>query len=115
MRLHNRFAQMDDSTLHKRIFNFDKQRCNNNNWSDRVSRLLNDLGLSNFWENNYIIPIDLAKQMENDHFEVDCVHHCSTKPKLRTYESSSLKKWYFLIFKTGFSAHFEFHQKKCSW
>ncbi len=76
--------KMDCSRLNKRIFNFDRDKCHNN-WSDKFKKLLDDLSMSQFWDNGSSIPLEVAKNKLWDRFKADWEHQCTTKPKLRTY------------------------------
>ncbi len=83
-RLYNRFIMMDETRLNKQLFMYDKTICNNN-WSYHVKKLLDDLDLVDYWNNNNCIPLEVVKTKLNDKFTSDWKHQCSTKPKLRTY------------------------------
>ncbi len=84
IRLYNRFVRMRESRLNKKVFLWDKSLCKEN-WSSSFKNILTDLNLENYWLNNILIPMDLAKEKIWERLERDWRYHCSTKPKLRTY------------------------------
>ncbi len=84
IRMYNRFLKMNASRLNKKVFLWDKSLCKDN-WSMSLKNVLTDLNMENFWLNNTVIPMDLAKVKVWERLERDWRHHCSTKDKLRTY------------------------------
>ncbi len=84
IRLYNRFITMDPDRLNRRVFMYDKEVCKEN-WNERFKQILVELELDRYWLNNAVIPIEVAKEKIAKCFENDWKHHCSTKPKLRTY------------------------------
>ena len=78
---------MDNSRLNKKVFLWDQAICKEN-WSSGFKNVLDDMNLVNYWSNNTIIPLDLAKIRVHERLERDWKHHCSTKDKLRTYRIS---------------------------
>ncbi len=75
---------MTDDRLNKRIFLFDKDVCKDN-WSKKLHEMLTEFDMLNYWNNNQPVPLDRVKCKIKARFDADWEHHCSTKPKLRTY------------------------------
>ncbi len=84
IRLYNRFINMDNDRLNKIVFLYDKQLCENN-WSQKIKKLIGELDLDQHWTRNTVIPLDIVKTRVKDQFIADWKHQCSTKDKLRTY------------------------------
>ena len=63
---------------------YDKEICDNN-WSQKIKKLINELDLDQHWLHNRAIPLDTVKTKIRDQFIADWRHQCSTKDKLRTY------------------------------
>ena len=75
---------MEQTRLNRVIFLYDKEVCKDN-WSKAVHDILFEFDLLDLQNNNRTIPLDIVKTKLNDKFKTDWEHHCSTKPKLRTY------------------------------
>ena len=75
---------MDNDRLNKKVFLWDRAICKEN-WSSGFKKVLDDMNLVNYWLNNTVIPLDLAKTRVHERLQRDWEHHCSTKDKLRTY------------------------------
>ncbi len=75
---------MDNGRLNKKVFLWDRALCKEN-WSSSYKGILEDMNLGNYWMNNRILPLELAKIKVYERLERDWKHHCSTKDKLRTY------------------------------
>ncbi len=84
IRLYNRLINMENNRLNKTIFMYDKEICDNN-WSQKIKKLINELDLDQHWLHNRAIPLDTVKTKIRDQFIADWRHQCSTKDKLRTY------------------------------
>ena len=84
IRLYNRFISMDQSRLNRALFLHDRS-ASGFNWSKRVKKILDDCNLSNSWNRNQQVPLELLKRRININCINDWNHRCSTKPKLRTY------------------------------
>ena len=86
VRLYNRFINMDESRLNRKIFLHDRDAAGHN-WSKKVKKILDDCDMLPYWTRGQSVPLDSFKSQINDKFTRDWQHHCSTKPKLRTYTS----------------------------
>ena len=84
VRLYNRFVTMDAGRLNRAIFMSDKVK-NTDNWNHKFGVMLNELDLTQYWNDSRIIPLDIVKEKIDDQFLANWRHNCSTKPKLRTY------------------------------
>ena len=52
-----------------------------------MKKLLDDLNLSVYFDNGNVVPLDLWKNRVTKKAHTDWLHHCETKPKLRTYRT----------------------------
>ncbi len=86
IRQYNRFINMDQSRLNRTVFMYDKL-ARGHNWNKKVKKILTDCDMLRYWNSNQPVPLDLFKTKIYNQFETDWEHHCSTKPKLRTYIS----------------------------
>ncbi len=68
----------------KKLFLHDKV-AKGHNWSKKVKRILDDCDMLPFWTNGQTVPLENFKNKIDEKFKRDWLHHCSTKPKLRTY------------------------------
>ncbi len=84
IRQYNRFINMDQSRLNRTVFMYDKL-ARGHNWNKKVKKILTDCDMLRYWNENQPVPLDLFKTKIYNQFEIDWEHHCSTKPKLRTY------------------------------
>ncbi len=86
IRQYNRFIYMDDSRLNRIVFLHDKAS-KGHNWNKSVKKILNDCDLLQFWIENKPVPLDRLMTKITEQYKTDWEHHCSTKPKLRTYNT----------------------------
>ncbi len=83
IRLRNKFINMEESRIPKRVFNLDYQVCKN--WSLELKDILYSAGLNQIYDNKIICNIDGAKCICVNLWNADWKISLPTKPKLRTY------------------------------
>ncbi len=82
IRLWNKFINIEESRITKRVFNLDYQVCKN--WSLELKDILYSASLNQIYDNNIICNIDAAKCICVNLRNADWKNWLPTKPKLRT-------------------------------
>jgi hypothetical protein len=83
-RLWNRFIKLEDGSITKKIFLWDKQNCNQN-WSAEVKQILDKIGMSECFHECRIVDLKIVMSKLNEINLSRWKDEIQNKPKLRTY------------------------------
>jgi exonuclease III len=84
VRLWNRFIEMSNDRITKKVFQWDWNHCRNN-WSAEVKNVLYDIEMEDYFDEMHICPIkDVSERLKGD-FKHSWSDKAAVKVKLRTY------------------------------
>ena len=85
VRFWNRLLTFDDNRLTKRVFLYDYENDNHNNWCSEIKRIFSYLNILNYYENKLVVNMDSVKQKLFDFYAGSWPDEIRQTPKLRTY------------------------------
>jgi exonuclease III len=84
IRYWNRLIKLEDNRLTKKLFNFEFDQ-NKGKWCKSIKTILQEIGLSDFYENQLTCDVKYCREKLMDKFKEKWKTEVIKKPKLRTY------------------------------